>query len=397
METNQKKDCFNCGQVLPQIGYFCGGCLTQFKCKFCESFLEKDYIGCVNCGSPKEIRKSVNETTQQNINTFKLHETLTDRTIEATFSDDVAKDIAGTLRDAAAAGRMKSITQNLPSTSVSNNLEQANVGYLEAEVVEDAIIPTKTEPIHKVLNNEIIDSEAYPTLKAVVIKNLSNSESEWVLVYAFYISNFGKETFSRQDIIDIHNQSNRKNDNFVRDLSSYIKTNVKASYLNPLDNGYAILGKGLIKAKEVIKRTSGAAPKTKNSFKSKKANTDDTSEITLKKRSNGSKSYKRLADINFHPADNISLHDFIKRYNVKSDNDRNLLFTHYLTEMLGVVDVTVDHIYTCYDAANHKIPVDIANSLNNTKARKGWLKSDNAIYSITTKGVNKLKFWDKND
>lgn len=336
METNQKKDCFNCGQPLPTIGYFCGSCLTQFKCKSCESFLERDYIGCVNCGSPKELRKSVNDTTPQYINTFKLHETLTDRTIEATFSDDVAKDIAGTLRDAAAAGRMKSITQNLPSANVSNNLELPNTDYLEAEVVEDAIIPTKTEPIQKVLNNEIIDSEAYPTLKAVVIKNLSNSESEWVLVYALYISNFGKETFSRQDIIDIHNNSNRKNDNFVRDLSSNIKTNVKASYLNPLDNGYAILEKGLIKAKEIINRTSGAAPKTKNSFKSKKTIeiTDDTLKITLKKRSSGSKSYKRLTDINFYPADNISLDDFIKRYNIKSDNDRNLLFTHYLTEIL---------------------------------------------------------------
>jgi hypothetical protein len=292
---------------------------------------------------------------------------------------------------------MKSITQSLPSANAPNNLEDPHIDYHEAEVVEDAIIPTKTESIHEAINNEIIDSEAYPTLKAVVIKNLCNSESEWVLVYAFYISNFGKETFSRQDIIDIHNQSNRKNDNFGRDLSSYIRADVKASYINPLDNGFAILDKGLIKAKEIIKRTNGAAPKTKFSSKSNKAITDDTSEIILKKRSNGSKSYKRLTDINFYPADKISLDDFIKKYNIKSDNDRNLLFTHYLTEILGVSDVTLDHIYTCYDAANHKIPVDIAKSLNNTKVRKGWLKSDNSIYSITIKGINKLKFWDKKD
>jgi hypothetical protein len=69
---------------------------------------------------PKEVRAETKTGSHQNINTFRLHETATDRTIEATFSDDVAKDLAGTLRDAAAAGRVKAITTNIPPANDFN-------------------------------------------------------------------------------------------------------------------------------------------------------------------------------------------------------------------------------------------------------------------------------------
>ena len=77
------------------------------QCKSCNSLLEKDDAGCVNCGTPKEAQAEAKTGSNQNINTFRLHETATDRTIEATFSDHVAK-VAGTSRNFAA-GRMKAL------------------------------------------------------------------------------------------------------------------------------------------------------------------------------------------------------------------------------------------------------------------------------------------------
>lgn len=109
-------------------------CLTQFKCKSCGSLLEKDYVGCVNCGTPKEVRAETKTDSQQNINTFRLRDTATDRTIEATFSDDVAKDLAGTLRDAATAGRMRTFASSFPPNS-SNGTDEETAEYAEAEVL----------------------------------------------------------------------------------------------------------------------------------------------------------------------------------------------------------------------------------------------------------------------
>src|SRR5690606_22688233 len=148
METNLQTKCYNCSKPLPLAGYFCGGCLTQVKCKSCGSPLEKDDAGCVNCGTPKEMRTETKADLHQNINTFRLHETTTDRTIEATFSDDVAKDIAGTLRDAAATGRMKTIASNIPSPSNFTAANEELAESTESEGQNNENSHPKTETIN---------------------------------------------------------------------------------------------------------------------------------------------------------------------------------------------------------------------------------------------------------
>ncbi|MEN5194575.1 hypothetical protein [Sphingobacterium faecium] len=85
----------------------------------------------------------------QNINTFRLHETTTDRTIEATFSDEVAKDLAGTLRDAAAAGRMRAIASSFPPLNDFNGADEETTEFAEAEVLNNENGVPKTEAVSK--------------------------------------------------------------------------------------------------------------------------------------------------------------------------------------------------------------------------------------------------------
>ncbi|MEN5194576.1 hypothetical protein [Sphingobacterium faecium] len=219
------------------------------------------------------------------------------------------------------------------------------------------------------------------------------------MVYAFYASKYGQEEFSRQSIIEKYSESNRKNKDRIKGLSAYITAAVKGGYINPLENSFSILDKGIEKAKEVITRTSSSSPKTRNSSKAKKESSESREQTgsRSKKNSNSVKSYKRLTDINFHPSGQKSLIDFIKDFNIKNDNERNLLFIHYLSETLKITSITLDHLYTCYDEVNHKIPENMINSLLNTKSRTGWLKTNNSTIEITTKGINKIKFWDKKD
>ncbi len=114
-----------------------------------------------------------------------------------------------------------------------------------------------------------------------------------------------------------------------------------------------------------------------------------------KKSSNAIKSYKKLPDINFYPSEQKSLLDFIKDYKIKNDSERNLLFTYYLSEILKITPITLSHLYTCYDEVNHKIPENMVKSLDNTKYRTSWLETKNSNIEITTRGLNKIKFWDK--
>ncbi len=235
MDVTLQTTCFNCSKPLPSVGYFCGGCLTQVKCKSCGSSLEKDDAGCINCGMPKEVRVETKTGAHQNINTFRLHETATDRTIEATFSDDVAKDLAGTLRDAASAGRMKAIASSFPPPNDFNGASEEMTEFVAAEVVSNATAIPKVDLTPKKESTTATDTENYPVMKYIVMNNLPSSEVEWIIVYGFYSSNFGEKKFTRKDIITKYDESGRKTDQRIKNLTSSITNAVKGKYINPIN------------------------------------------------------------------------------------------------------------------------------------------------------------------
>jgi hypothetical protein len=73
----------------------------------------------------------------------------------------------------------------------------------------------------------LISSGNYIALKDVLIKNLAKSEPELMVVIGYYNSNFGKETFTRQSILDSYRENNiftvNRRKNLVSNLSSLIK------------------------------------------------------------------------------------------------------------------------------------------------------------------------------
>ena len=386
METNTQIACSSCSKPLPATGFFCGGCLTQLKCKSCSSLLEADNIGCTNCGTAKDVKAETNKTTQ-NVNTFRLHETLNDRTIEATFSDVVGKDLAGILRDTSA-NRQKPLALN---GMLKQDQESQQV--TEAEIINN----DSNEEIKETVTKQPVSAKTpeYPILKAVAMKNLPSNETEWIVVYAFYASKFGEDMFSRQAIIDKYVESNRKNRERIKSLTAYITVAVKGRYINPLENGFAILDKGVEKAKEIIARTSGSAPKSKKSQKTKSEDAKEDTGKNTKKASGASKNLKRITSLNFEPAGKVSLKDFLNKYSPKSDNERNLLFIHYLQTVLEVKEITFNHLYSCYDVLELRISENLSQTTRNTASRTGWIETHNSLLSTTVKGNNQIKAWSK--
>jgi len=398
METNQIEVCANCNKSLPSVGFFCGGCLTQFKCKSCKALLEKDSIGCVFCGTPKDDQASTSGKNTHN--TFRYHEiitgTSTERTIDGTYSDNVSKDFASVLIN----------KLNGASTTTSDALgkitgKSQNNGVND-ELIQDAEI-IRDEKIKGDSNTIPVSSTEYPALKAIAMKNLPNSETEWIVVYAFYASNYGEKIFDRENIINNYIESNRYNKTSTkRDLSKCMTRAVVQGFINPLQTGYSMLDSGIDKAKEIISRTNSASPKSiKRSKKVTKEEeaVEDVKDKKLKKPTAGTgKSLKRLTDIDFHPTGKDSLDKFCKGFSIKNDNERNLLFVYYLSETLKITAVNNNHIYTCYDELGLKIPENMQSSISNTKTRTGWIETNNnSNITVTTKGRNKIKFWDKKD
>lgn len=72
-----------------------------------------------------------------------------------------------------------------------------------------------------------------------------------------------------------------------------------------------------------------------------------------------------------------------------TNEERNLVFLHYLQNVVGLKSITADHIYTCYKAANIRTPLNIDSSLEQTANQRHWIKIDKSGHlTLTATGKN---------
>ncbi|MFL6513943.1 MAG: hypothetical protein ACJ8M1_02860 [Chthoniobacterales bacterium] len=109
------------------------------------------------------------------------------------------------------------------------------------------------------------------------------------------------------------------------------------------------------------------------------------------KAGKSSKGFSRI-DIDLRPSGKTSLKDYVSQFETPSKDELYLLSVGYLTDQIGVKNVTASHIYTCLDELNERIPTHLKQVLRNIKNKKGWIDtSDSDDLTITIKGKNHLK------
>lgn len=394
--NNSVNQCFKCAKILPDKGYFCGGCLSQIRCKECENVLEKDAIGCTHCGEPITTRNSI--SMGNGYNTFTLHETNTDRTVKATFSDSVGKEFAGIITNAMA-GRVRipersaSLPQeNTVDDTVYQEIMDQNTGQPNSEETLQAIPVTKS-------NSSVTPKLDILPLLTVSMRKLPGTETEWVVLYAYYASNFGANVFTRQDINNLYDESRRKTRDKINALSSNLNAAVQSGRINALADGYSILQPGIDLAKEILNRTKpSGTTKDKRSKNAKDRNIEIPQAIKVKKPAKSNDKSKRLGNLDFYPNGKDSLSVYVSKFAIKSNFERILVFISYLKEILSIDSVDYDHIYSCFDELKLEIPSSVSQTTRNVASAKRWIDtSDSKNIVITTAGKNKLRHWDKND
>lgn len=388
--------CFSCTKNLPEKARFCNACLTQVRCKECSALLEKDAIGCMECGTPIVLRNGNSQPSSSNFNTISIHESAMERKIEARFSDNVGKDLTGILRDAMLT-RRPAIPNYSSSTPEMNGVE---------DTVYQEIETSKAESKERV-NNSVgekaseLPTEAqfeHPTLITVSMRALPASETEWVLVYSYYASNFGKDIFTRHDIITRYDESKRRSADRLSALTSNIKGSVRAGRINALGDSYSMLEPGITLAKEILSRTTGTVIMSKNK-RGKETTAGDIESVTEGRKKTGKSNTrnKRLNDVDFHPNGKDSLSAYVKKYPAKTDFERILLFVAYMKEVLGIESVTYDYIYTCFEELDLNTPPNVPQTVRNCASKVGYIDVSNSKNIIvTTNGKNKIRNWNKN-
>lgn len=84
---------------------------------------------------------------------------------------------------------------------------------------------------------------------------------------------------------------------------------------------------------------------------------------------------------------NMSLKKFVEEKNPTSNLQRTTVFIYYLQMALGLKQITMNHIYTCYKAMDFECPNNLKQNLNDTcSSRYGYVSRKNGNYAITAIG-----------
>ncbi len=122
-------------------------------------------------------------------------------------------------------------------------------------------------------------------------------------------------------------------------------------------------------------------PKTRGRKKSSKKSGNKASRSKKK-------SFSMVKDLNLKPNGKDSLNDFVANKNPTTMTGRITVAVYYLAQTIGVEQVSVDHIYTCFKWMGWKLPAQFVNMIHQAGA-KGWLEtSDRENIMLTTLGEN---------
>ena len=116
-----------------------------------------------------------------------------------------------------------------------------------------------------------------------------------------------------------------------------------------------------------------------------------SSQSRRQKSSTGDPHFDKVLDLAARNG-NPSLCDYFAKFTPKSHSERNLIFVHYLQNIVGLDSISVDHVYTCYREVQASAPESFRQSLIDTNNKKGWLNTESLDeIEVTIAGQNHLE------
>ena len=236
-----------------------------------------------------------------------------------------------------------------PSTATISAPER-KTNYLETAEVEDVV------------------DEEYPVLKEVVKRDLPSTEVNWVLIYCFYASQFGKNPFTVKDISSLYVETGRKTKNRSVKMSNNLTSLLNKGFIKVHnDDEYLLKLSGVEFAKKIL---SGNAP-----TKSAKG----ASKIT---KSNGKPTKSKLISIekfDIHKdSKSISLEDFLQEKNPgKSTANVIVVIGYYITHIKGLKSFSEGNIDYAYRTLSiPKRPNHLRQIIINAKNNNDFFESN---------------------
>lgn len=360
MEPN----CISCGEQLFPNSVFCHNCGSQQKCKSCETPIVKNAKHCIGCGV--SLIKT-NDTADKAVNTIKFNQTLDSRSYEIAFTDNVGAGVVEVIRNMA--DNQPQLKLYAPKNNVQENNNGENVHRIEETITDDG---------SEELEEEEVDSNSESPHITDVENTLECSEQHWILVYAFYISDHGKNTFGKEALLKAYKEkrgTTSRMSNFSNKWKNLFKglvKTIKTDEFKLTDKGVETV-LGLIQGK-IKSEASKTLPGKKNPDKK-------VEKEAAKNKKTGKTIAKSIQTEEFDLYKNTkkpSLSDFFKERKI-DDNTANriLAIAYYIVNICKLNSFSEGNIEYAYKVLNlNKRPLHLHQTILNAKIRKLWFDQD---------------------
>ena len=84
-----------------------------------------------------------------------------------------------------------------------------------------------------------------------------------------------------------------------------------------------------------------------------------------------------------------SLKEFVLEKEPSTNIERTTVFVYYLQNILGISEITADHVFSCYKDIGARFPQNLPQNLNDTaSSRYGFIETNNGNYTMSIVGIN---------
>lgn len=253
---------------------------------------------------------------------------------------------------------------------------QANPKHLHVPVDESS---SDTDNSKDTQGETIEPPTELPTLQNVVLQGLPQRESDWLLIYAAYASDWGKTLFTKDDLRAKYSETKRTTENRRKNFAANLKSLSTSRYISAVNDKEFRLDKaGIEKAqsilfgtpsKEKANKSTGSAPKRVPS------------------------TYKIL-EIGLSSEERVQFKDFWNQHDHSSSNmNKAVLAAYWLKTKKDVVDFTADHLFTMLRTIEESASFDLLSAIKNAKRDKNFfiLGSVKGSYILTHIGEDHVK------
>lgn len=219
-----------------------------------------------------------------------------------------------------------------------------------------------------------IEHQTYPSLHEIVLKNSPNTEPEWILVYTFYASEFGKTSVTKKRLRELYHETKRYTKVRGVNFNTNIKSLLNSNDLNAItQEEFSITEKGIEKAMDILNR--------ENTIKGKKSLHNKRSGLNYK-----------IIDLPMNKDQREAFKEFYNRYRPILRIDQILLVGYWINKYIGLSIFHYNTIFTLLSIAQENTNFDIPSAIKNMAFRNNYLvgTKTKGYYRLTSIGEDKV-------